>query len=94
MGRVTTYNYPNHIDLASVTQLTAGGVQQTIGAWLYNSQHEPTQYTDAAGKNYTLRYIAAHVVKQAPCHPPQSRAQPHSKNNEGHSYQPRSWDQE
>lgn len=59
LGRTTSYAYSNHIDLAAISQTTAYGVQQTIAQFVYNTQHRPIFYTDAAGQTTTYTYNAA-----------------------------------
>ena len=58
LGRTTSFAYPNQIDLSSITQQTAGGVQTTIAQYTYNSQHRPLTYTDAAGQTTNFAYNA------------------------------------
>ena len=59
VGRTTSYSYPNHIDLSAITQATANGNQTTIAQFIYNYQHRPIYYTDAAGQTTTYSYNAA-----------------------------------
>ena len=59
VGRTTSYTYSNHIDLSTVTQAVAGGTQQTIAQYTYNSQHRPTYLTDAAGQTTGYTYNVA-----------------------------------
>ena len=56
VGRATSFAYSNHIDLAAISQTTAFGVQQTIAQFIYNTQHRPVFYTDAAGQTKTYTY--------------------------------------
>jgi RHS repeat-associated protein len=62
LGRITSYAYSNHIDLAAVSQTTAYGVQQTIAQYIYNNQHRPIFLTDAAGQTTTFAYNTAGQV--------------------------------
>ena len=55
VGRVTSFVYANHIDLSAITQTTVYGNQTTIAQFIYNNQHRPIYYTDAAGQ--TTNYI-------------------------------------
>ena len=58
LGRTTSFSYSNQIDLAAISQTTAYGVQQAIAQFIYNTQHRPTFYTDAAGQTTTYTYNA------------------------------------
>jgi RHS repeat-associated protein len=60
-GRTTTYTYDitNRIDLLTVKQTVAGGAQETLAEFVYNAQHRPTSYTDAAGETTTFDYNTA-----------------------------------
>ncbi|HEX4079499.1 MAG TPA: hypothetical protein VHX61_11590, partial [Rhizomicrobium sp.] len=62
LGRTTSYAYSNHIDLGAISQTTQYGVQQTIAQFIYNTQHRPTYYTDAAGETTSYGYNAAGQV--------------------------------
>ncbi len=59
VGRTNSFAYSNHVDLAAISQTTAYGVQQTIAQFIYNTQHRPIFYTDAAGQTSTYAYNAA-----------------------------------
>jgi RHS repeat-associated protein len=59
LGRTTSFAYSNHVDLASVSQTTAYGVQQTIAQFIYNTRHRPIFFTDAAGQTSTYSYNSA-----------------------------------
>jgi RHS repeat-associated protein len=59
VGRITSFAYANHIDLAAISQTTAYGVQQTIAQFIYNTQHRPIFSTDAAGQTTAYAYNAA-----------------------------------
>jgi YD repeat-containing protein len=59
LGRTTNYVYSNQIDLAAISQVTAGGFQTTIAQYTYNYQHRPLTYTDAAGQTTDFAYNAA-----------------------------------
>ena len=62
MSRQFTYNYDpnNHVDLLSVRDSNS----DTLGSYVYNSQHEPTSYTDAAGKVWGYSYNTYGQLKQ------------------------------
>lgn len=62
LGRITSYAYSNHIDLAAVSQTTAFGTQQTIAQYIYNNRHRPIFFTDAAGQTTAFAYNAAGQV--------------------------------
>jgi RHS repeat-associated protein len=59
LGRATFFGYGNGVDLSSISQAAAGGVRQLIAQWIYNTQHRPTFYVDAAGKFTSYTYNAA-----------------------------------
>jgi len=59
LGRTTFLSYGNGIDLSAISQIAAGGVRQLIAQWVYNTQHLPTLYVDAAGKMTSYAYNAA-----------------------------------
>ena len=59
IGRTTSFAYPNHIDLSTVSQTTAPGMQTTIASFTYNAHHRPLTYTDAAGQTTNYGYNAA-----------------------------------
>jgi RHS repeat-associated protein len=59
VGRITSFAYGNHIDLAAISQTTAYGLQTTIAQFIYNTQHRPIFYTDAAGQTTSYAYNAA-----------------------------------
>lgn len=59
LGRTTSYAYANHIDLSAISQITAYGVATTIAQFIYNTQHRPIFYTDAAGQTTRYTYNAA-----------------------------------
>jgi RHS repeat-associated protein len=65
VGRTTSFAYSNHIDLAAISQTTAYGVQQTIAQFIYNTQHRPLFYTDAAGQTTSYGYNAAGQLTSA-----------------------------
>src|SRR4029077_9230827 len=62
VGRVTTFSYPNQIDLAAITQMTSNGALTEIAQFPYNTQHRPLVYTDAAGQTTRYAYNAAGQV--------------------------------
>lgn len=55
-GRTTTFAYSNHVDLSSINQQVASGAQETLAQFVYNSQHRPVVYKDAAGGTTTYTY--------------------------------------
>jgi len=61
VGRTTQFNWAaNNQDLLTVEQLTAPSTYTTIATFgEYNSQHEPTTYTDTAGQEWLYTYNAA-----------------------------------
>lgn len=65
LGRITSYAYSNHIDLAAISQTTAFGIQQTIAQYIYNARHRPIFSTDAAGQTTAFAYNAAGQVTSA-----------------------------
>ena len=58
-GGTQSFAYANHIDLSAISQTTAYGVQTTIAQFIYNTQHRPILYTDAAGQTTSYDYNAA-----------------------------------
>jgi RHS repeat-associated protein len=59
LGRTTTFTYSNNVDIAAVTQTTAGGSQELIAQFTYNTKHQPLVYTDAASQTTTYEYNGA-----------------------------------
>lgn len=59
VGRATTYTYANQIDLTGIAQTTANGIHTTIAQYVYNTDHRPIFYTDAAGRTSTYGYDSA-----------------------------------
>ncbi len=60
LGRTTSFAYAaNHVDLATVSQTTAPGIQTPVAQFTYNSHHRPLLYTDAAGETTSYAYNAA-----------------------------------
>ncbi len=59
VGRITSFVYSNHVDLAAISQTTAFGNQTTIAQFIYNAQHRPLFATDAAGQTTSYTYNAA-----------------------------------
>jgi RHS repeat-associated protein len=65
LGRVTTFNYANGVDLVSITRATspeqnpAGNTSTTIAQYVYDYRHRPIIYYDAAGQKTTYDYNAA-----------------------------------
>jgi RHS repeat-associated protein len=59
LGRKTTYSYPNGIDLAAITQVTANGLPTTIAQWSYDYRHRPLFHIDAAGQTTSYTWNAA-----------------------------------
>jgi RHS repeat-associated protein len=62
LGRTTSFSYGNGVDLSAISQTAEGGVRQLIAQWIYNTQHRPTFYVDAAGKFTSYTYNAAGQV--------------------------------
>ncbi|MBN9090210.1 MAG: hypothetical protein J0J01_25140, partial [Reyranella sp.] len=58
LGRTTNFSYSNQIDLAAVSQVTENGFATTIAQYIYNTQHRPIFYTDAAGQTTAFAYNA------------------------------------
>jgi YD repeat-containing protein len=64
LGRVTSFNYANGVDLVSVTQSaspsqnTARDTSATVAQYIYNYQHRPLNYYDAAGQMTSFAYNA------------------------------------
>lgn len=59
LGRVTQFTYAaNHINLLTVQQQTSSGLA-TIGAFTYNTKHEPLTYTGADGQVWQYSYNSA-----------------------------------
>jgi len=63
VGRITSYSYPNHIDLTAVTRTVGGGVQQTLDAYTYFANHRPMTHTDVAGQTTNYTYNTAGQLK-------------------------------
>jgi len=59
LGRTTTLNYSNQIDLTSISQTDEFGFQSIVAQFAYNSRHRPLMYVDAAGQPTTYTYNAA-----------------------------------
>jgi YD repeat-containing protein len=59
LGRKTAYSYPNGIDLAAITQVTANGLPTTIAQWSYDYRHRPLVHIDAAGQVTSYTWNAA-----------------------------------
>ena len=60
IGRETTFSYaPNQIDLQYIKQTTSSGIPPPIAQFVYNSQHLPERYTDAAGQPTIYSYNSA-----------------------------------
>ncbi len=57
-GRITYYSYSNGIDLVAVSQADQFGTQSTLAQYIYNKQHRPIFYSDAAGQTSTIGYNA------------------------------------
>ncbi|TWB45575.1 RHS repeat-associated protein [Rhizobium sp. ERR 922] len=57
-GRITYYSYSNGIDLVAVSQADQFGAQSTLAQYIYNKQHRPIFYSDAAGQTSTIGYNA------------------------------------
>ncbi len=57
-GRITYYAYSNGIDLAAVSQADQFGTRSTLAQYIYNKQHRPIFYSDAAGRTSTIGYNA------------------------------------
>jgi RHS repeat-associated protein len=63
VGRQTKYNYyGNHIDLASVQQVTSSGPVNIASFGAYSAQHRPSSYTDAASQTTNFGYNSAGQV--------------------------------
>ncbi|NTF59471.1 peptidase C39 [Agrobacterium rhizogenes] len=58
-GRITYYAYSNGIDLAAVSQGDQFDTRSTLAQYIYNKQHRPIFYADAAGRTSTIEYNAA-----------------------------------
>nr|WP_200985154.1 RHS repeat-associated core domain-containing protein [Rhizobium rhizogenes]QCL10057.1 RHS repeat-associated core domain protein [Rhizobium rhizogenes] len=58
-GRITYYAYTDGIDVAAVSQASEFGTRSTLAQYIYNKQHRPIFYTDAAGRTSTIEYNAA-----------------------------------
>ncbi len=61
-GRITYYSYSNGIDLVAVSQADQFGAQSTLAQYIYNKQHRPIFYSDAAGQTSTIGYNAVGQV--------------------------------
>lgn len=55
-GRATYYAYTNGIDIAAVSQAGEFGTRSTLAQYIYNKQHRPIYYADAAGRAATYAY--------------------------------------
>lgn len=64
-GRTTSYAYANQIDVAAISQTTEYGVQATIAQYVYNTNHRPLLYVDAAGQTSTYTYNTAGQLTSA-----------------------------
>jgi len=62
IGRVTSFSYPNHVDLAAINQTTANATQTTIAQFTYDTHHRPLIYTDAASQTTRYTYNAAEQI--------------------------------
>jgi RHS repeat-associated protein len=62
LGRVTGWSYPNHIDLAAVTQGTAYGFSDTLAQISYNIHHRPILVTGPDSQTTSYMYNAAGQV--------------------------------
>jgi RHS repeat-associated protein len=58
-GRITYYAYTDGIDVAAVSQASEFGTRSTLAQYIYNKQHRPIFYADAAGHTSTIEYNAA-----------------------------------
>ncbi len=58
-GRITYYAYTDGIDVAAISQASEFGTRSTLAQYIYNRQHRPIFYTDAAGRTSTIEYNAA-----------------------------------
>ncbi|MGO7532788.1 RHS repeat-associated core domain-containing protein [Rhizobium leguminosarum] len=58
-GRITYYSYSDGIDVAAVSQASEFGTRSTLSQFIYNKQHRPIFYTDAAGRTSLIEYNAA-----------------------------------
>ncbi|MBB3428898.1 RHS repeat-associated protein [Rhizobium sp. BK312] len=58
-GRITYYAYSNGIDLAAVSQAGPFVTRSMLAQYIYNKQHRPIFYSDAAGQTSTIGYNAA-----------------------------------
>ena len=65
-GRTTSFAYANQVDLSAISQTTANGFQTTIAQFIYNYQHRPIYYTDAAGQTTTYSYNTAGQLTSVP----------------------------
>ncbi|WP_349963057.1 RHS repeat-associated core domain-containing protein [Rhizobium sp. ZPR3] len=57
-GRITYYAYTDGIDVAAVSQADQFGTRSTLAQYIYNKQHRPIFYTDAAGQTSAIAYNA------------------------------------
>jgi YD repeat-containing protein len=55
-GRTTYYAYTNGIDTAAVSQASEFGTRSTLAQYIYNKQHRPIYFADAAGRATTYAY--------------------------------------
>jgi len=58
-GRITYYAYTDGIDVAAVSQASEFGTRSTLAQYIYNRQHRPIFYADAAGRTSAIEYNAA-----------------------------------
>jgi len=64
LGRITSFNYVNGVDLAAITQVTSpaqntgGNTSTTVAQYIYNYQHRPLIHYDAAGQMTGFAYNA------------------------------------
>ncbi|RXT19601.1 peptidase C39 [Rhizobium leguminosarum] len=58
-GRTTYYAYANGIDIAAVSQASEFGTRSTLAQYIYNKQHRPIYYANAAGGATTYAYNVA-----------------------------------
>ncbi len=57
-GRITYYSYSNGIDLAAVSQAGPFATRSMLAQYIYNKQHRPILYSDAAGQTSMIGYNA------------------------------------
>ncbi|MBS0524379.1 MAG: peptidase C39, partial [Proteobacteria bacterium] len=58
VGRTTYFSYSNQVDLAAISQVTDPGFATTVAQYVYNLQHRPIEYYDAALQETTFGYNA------------------------------------